>query len=332
MVDRTPCNGATPSESRIREIRTYGSMRGRRSKDLKTNRKRAMNSTKHGIIADFWSIFDPIELVGLLSTFVPVYGKIYIPEAVLFIEARWLDKETHKPASPNITFQLGKKNSNFNIDHLTRALEEEFEKKPIDHNNLFAALKILKASLDKGYIEPIEATMPLTRFAKQFPRLEELAYADLKLVEGNNSDLLVQGEWAYSMTEVFRVAQSYSLSTYFSNPYGMSVMECLASYPFYKLGRQLSFTNLLKSNLFSLEVDDIIHLATEGNAVETILELERLRKSKQDFILVIPKAIISTLTAGVSSIFEFLIALFEYQKHKENVSKKLPRGKKNGKH
>ena len=28
------CNGATPSESRIREIRTYGSMRGRRSKDL----------------------------------------------------------------------------------------------------------------------------------------------------------------------------------------------------------------------------------------------------------------------------------------------------------
>ena len=33
-VDPTPCNGATPSESRIREIRTYGSMRGRRSKDL----------------------------------------------------------------------------------------------------------------------------------------------------------------------------------------------------------------------------------------------------------------------------------------------------------
>ena len=30
-VDLTPCNGATPSESRIREIRTYGSMRGRRS-------------------------------------------------------------------------------------------------------------------------------------------------------------------------------------------------------------------------------------------------------------------------------------------------------------
>jgi hypothetical protein len=26
----TPCNGATPKESRIREIRTYGSMRGRR--------------------------------------------------------------------------------------------------------------------------------------------------------------------------------------------------------------------------------------------------------------------------------------------------------------
>jgi hypothetical protein len=26
-VDLTPCNGATPSESRIREIRTYGSMR-----------------------------------------------------------------------------------------------------------------------------------------------------------------------------------------------------------------------------------------------------------------------------------------------------------------
>ncbi|RCV63994.1 hypothetical protein C5S53_10950 [Methanophagales archaeon] len=33
-VDSTPCNGATPSESRIREIRTCGSMRGRRSKDL----------------------------------------------------------------------------------------------------------------------------------------------------------------------------------------------------------------------------------------------------------------------------------------------------------
>jgi hypothetical protein len=33
-VDLTPCNGATPSESSIREIRTYGSMRGRRSKDL----------------------------------------------------------------------------------------------------------------------------------------------------------------------------------------------------------------------------------------------------------------------------------------------------------
>ncbi|MGB7532422.1 MAG: hypothetical protein WA977_05510, partial [Halobacteriota archaeon] len=30
----TPCNGATPKESRIREIRTCGSMRGRRSKDL----------------------------------------------------------------------------------------------------------------------------------------------------------------------------------------------------------------------------------------------------------------------------------------------------------
>jgi hypothetical protein len=30
-VDLTPCNGATPSESRIRGIRTYGSMRGRRS-------------------------------------------------------------------------------------------------------------------------------------------------------------------------------------------------------------------------------------------------------------------------------------------------------------
>ena len=29
-VDLTPCNGATPSESRIREIRTYCS-RGRRS-------------------------------------------------------------------------------------------------------------------------------------------------------------------------------------------------------------------------------------------------------------------------------------------------------------
>jgi len=27
----TPCNGATPSESSIREIRTSGSMRGRRS-------------------------------------------------------------------------------------------------------------------------------------------------------------------------------------------------------------------------------------------------------------------------------------------------------------
>jgi hypothetical protein len=26
-VDLTPCNGATPPESRIREIRTYGSMR-----------------------------------------------------------------------------------------------------------------------------------------------------------------------------------------------------------------------------------------------------------------------------------------------------------------
>ncbi|NQE45182.1 hypothetical protein C5S31_04060 [ANME-1 cluster archaeon GoMg2] len=33
-VDLTPCNGATPKKSRIREIRTYGSMRGRRSKDL----------------------------------------------------------------------------------------------------------------------------------------------------------------------------------------------------------------------------------------------------------------------------------------------------------
>jgi hypothetical protein len=33
-VDLTPCNGAKPSESSIREIRTYGSMRGRRSKDL----------------------------------------------------------------------------------------------------------------------------------------------------------------------------------------------------------------------------------------------------------------------------------------------------------
>jgi hypothetical protein len=33
-IDLTPCNVATPSESRIREIRTYGSMRGRRSKDL----------------------------------------------------------------------------------------------------------------------------------------------------------------------------------------------------------------------------------------------------------------------------------------------------------
>jgi hypothetical protein len=30
-VDLTPCNGATPSESRIREIRTCGSMKGRRS-------------------------------------------------------------------------------------------------------------------------------------------------------------------------------------------------------------------------------------------------------------------------------------------------------------
>jgi len=30
-VDLTPCNGATPSESSIREIRTHGSMRGRRS-------------------------------------------------------------------------------------------------------------------------------------------------------------------------------------------------------------------------------------------------------------------------------------------------------------
>jgi hypothetical protein len=30
-VDLTPCNGATPKESCIREIRTYGSMRGRRS-------------------------------------------------------------------------------------------------------------------------------------------------------------------------------------------------------------------------------------------------------------------------------------------------------------
>jgi hypothetical protein len=30
-VDLTPCTGATPSESRIREIRTYGSTRGRRS-------------------------------------------------------------------------------------------------------------------------------------------------------------------------------------------------------------------------------------------------------------------------------------------------------------
>nr|CBH36725.1 hypothetical protein BSM_02020 [uncultured archaeon] len=29
-----PCKGATPSESSIRGIRTYGSMRGRRSKDL----------------------------------------------------------------------------------------------------------------------------------------------------------------------------------------------------------------------------------------------------------------------------------------------------------
>jgi hypothetical protein len=33
-VDLTPCNGATPKESRIREIRTYGSMGGRWSKDL----------------------------------------------------------------------------------------------------------------------------------------------------------------------------------------------------------------------------------------------------------------------------------------------------------
>ena len=33
-VDLTPCKGATPSESRIREIRTCGSMRGRRLKDL----------------------------------------------------------------------------------------------------------------------------------------------------------------------------------------------------------------------------------------------------------------------------------------------------------
>ena len=33
-VDLTPCNGATPKESSIRKIRTYGSMRGRRSKDL----------------------------------------------------------------------------------------------------------------------------------------------------------------------------------------------------------------------------------------------------------------------------------------------------------
>jgi hypothetical protein len=30
-VDLTPCNGTTPKESRIREIRTYGSMRGLRS-------------------------------------------------------------------------------------------------------------------------------------------------------------------------------------------------------------------------------------------------------------------------------------------------------------
>ena len=30
-VDLTPCNGATPSESHIRELRTYGSMRGRMS-------------------------------------------------------------------------------------------------------------------------------------------------------------------------------------------------------------------------------------------------------------------------------------------------------------
>jgi hypothetical protein len=34
MVDLTPCNGATSSESSIRETRTRGSMRGRRSKDL----------------------------------------------------------------------------------------------------------------------------------------------------------------------------------------------------------------------------------------------------------------------------------------------------------
>ena len=33
-VDLTPCNGATPKESSILEIRTCGSMRGRRSKDL----------------------------------------------------------------------------------------------------------------------------------------------------------------------------------------------------------------------------------------------------------------------------------------------------------
>jgi hypothetical protein len=33
-VDLTPCIGATPSESSIREISTYGSMRGRRSKGL----------------------------------------------------------------------------------------------------------------------------------------------------------------------------------------------------------------------------------------------------------------------------------------------------------
>ena len=33
-VDLTPCNGVTPKESSIREIPTYGSMRGRRSKDL----------------------------------------------------------------------------------------------------------------------------------------------------------------------------------------------------------------------------------------------------------------------------------------------------------
>jgi len=32
--DLTPCIGATPNESSIREIRTCSSMRGRRSKDL----------------------------------------------------------------------------------------------------------------------------------------------------------------------------------------------------------------------------------------------------------------------------------------------------------